>query len=139
MFAVLIRAHPRESAVWFFWKNFDYAAVMDSTGAIVSEMHQTLLKAFMRTYQQRYFRSTREVIDLVIAPLDGTACFKPGENTIQIHPALTPFSKLAKIAILHELIHSKLHKQGEPDEAEGQRFQAEVKKLLEAGAYKGLL
>ena len=50
------------------------------------------------------------------------------------------FIELAKIAILHELVHSKLHKQnGDPDEAEGQRFQAEIKRLLEAGAYKGLL
>lgn len=113
---------------------------MDSTGAIVSEMHQTLLKAFMRTYQQRYFRSIREVADLVVAPLDGPSCFIPDNNTIHVHPAVAPFSRLAKIAILHELIHSKLHKQnGDPDEAEGPRFQAEVKRLLEAGAYKGLL
>ena len=112
---------------------------MDSTGAIVSEMHQTLLKAFMRTYQQRYFRSTREVVDLVVVAFDGSARFVPEENKIHIHPSLAAFSKLAKIAILHELIHSKLHKQNEPDAAEGQRFQAEVKKLLEAGAYKGLL
>ena len=123
-----------------FQEKFDYAAVMDSTGAIVSEMHQTLLRAFMRTYQQRYFRSTREVADLVLVALDAPARFVPEENKIHVHPSVAPFSKLAKIAILHELIHSKLHKQnGDPDGAEGQRFQAEVKKLLEAGAYKGLL
>src|SRR5215472_592548 len=99
-------------------ENFDYAAVMDSTGAIVSEMHQTLLKAFMRTYQQRYFRSTREVADLVVVALDGAARFVPEENKIHVHPSVTSFSKLAKIAILHELIHSKLHKQnGDADDA----------------------
>jgi hypothetical protein len=113
---------------------------MDSTGALVSEMHEALLKAFMRTYQQRYFRSVRAVIDLVIAPLEGPARFVPEENKIQIHPSVAPFSKLAKIVILHELIHSKLHKQnGDADEAEGARFQVEIKRLLEAGAYKGLL
>ena len=113
---------------------------MDSTGAIVSEMHATLLKAFMRTYQQRYFRAVREVADLVIAPLDGPGSFMPADNTIHIHPSVAPFSRLAKIVILHELIHSKLHKQnGDADTAEGSRFQAEVKRLLEAGAYKGLL
>jgi hypothetical protein len=113
---------------------------MDSTGALVSEMHEGLLKAFMRAYQKRYFRSTTEVVDLVVSLLEGPSCFLPGKNTIQIHPSLAPFTKLSKIVILHELIHSKLFKEnGDPDEAEGQRFQTEVKKLLEAGAYKGLL
>ena len=113
---------------------------MDSTGALVSEMHEALLKAFMRTFQKRYFRSTPEVADLVIAPLDGPSRFLASENKIQIHPAVAPFPKLARIVILNALIHSKLHKQnGDQDEAEGPGFQAEVKKLLEAGAYKTLL
>jgi hypothetical protein len=114
--------------------------MVDSTGALVSEMHEALLKAFMRTFQKRYFRAMPEVADLIVAPLEDAASFLPNENKIQIHPALAPFPKLARIVILHELIHCKLYKEnGDADAAEGPRFQTEVKKLLEAGAYKGLL
>ena len=114
--------------------------MVDSTGALVSEMHEALLKAFMRTFQKRYFRTVPEVADLVVAPLEGAASFLANENKIQIHPAVAPFPKLARIVILNALVHCKLHKEnGNADEAEGPRFQAEIKKLLEAGAYKGLL
>lgn len=114
--------------------------MVDSTGALVSEMHEALLKAFMRTFQKRYFRAMPEIADLIVAPLDGPASFLPGENKIQIHPAVAPFPKLARIVILNALVHCKLHREnGDADPGEGPRFQNEVKKLLEAGAYKGLL
>ena len=114
--------------------------MVDSTGALVSEMHEALLKAFMRTFQKRYFRTTAEVADLVIAPLEGPATYLANENKVQVHPAVAPFPKLARIVILNALIHCKLFKEnGDADSAEGPRFQNEVKKLLEAGAYKGLL
>lgn len=124
-----------------FSLNFHYYPFMaDSTGALVSEMHEALLKAFMRTFQKRYFRTMPEVVDLAIAPLDGPSSFLAQENKIQIHPAVAPFPKLARIVILNALVHAKLHKEnGDADTAEGPRFQNEVKKLLEAGAYKGLL
>jgi hypothetical protein len=114
--------------------------MVDSTGALVSEMHEALLKAFMRTFQKRYFRTTPEVADLVIAPLEGPASYLADENKVQVHPAVAPFPKLARIVILNALIHCKLFKEnGDADTAEGPRYQNEVKKLLEAGAYKSLL
>ncbi|HLW54973.1 MAG TPA: hypothetical protein VKW06_19215 [Candidatus Angelobacter sp.] len=114
--------------------------MVDSTGALVSEMHEALLKAFMRTFQKRYFRAMPEVADLVVVQMEGPSSYQAEGNKIQIHPAVAPFPKLARIVILSALIHCKLHKEnGDQDVAEGPRFQNEIKKLLESGAYKGLL
>ena len=52
----------------------------------------------------------------------------------------SPFVKLCCILVLHELIHSSLCKEnGDPNERHGARFKAELKRLMDAGAYAKLL
>jgi hypothetical protein len=62
-------------------------------------------------------------------------------GTIYIDERVYTFQdKTTRILILHELIHWSLFQEnGDADENEGQRFQAEIQRLWSAGAYKNLL
>jgi hypothetical protein len=68
--------------------------------------------------------------------MDGPSCYVPQTNEIVLQSSLSKYPKLCRILILHELIHSRLyHENGDPDEAHGERFQAEIKRLWDSGAY----
>ena len=60
---------------------------------------------------------------------------------IHIAERITPFENMTKIALLHEMVHVKLHlanKRG-AGEDHGAAFRSEIKRLMEAGAYDSLL
>jgi hypothetical protein len=70
----------------------------------------------------------------------GPSVYFPEKILIAISERITPFHELAKIALLHEVIHVKLYAENEDaDEAHGKRFQAEMQRLIAAGAYNNLL
>jgi hypothetical protein len=72
----------------------------------------------------------------------GAACFDPTSMTIHIAERITPLENIAKVALLHEMIHVKLYVQDgikDAGEKRGATFKAEVKRLMDAGAYDGLL
>lgn len=67
------------------------------------------------------------------APLNGNN----GEyqaGTIRIDTTLQGSPKLAKIVMLHEMVHARY-----PLYGHGKKFQAEIDRLYAAGAYGGLL
>ncbi len=68
------------------------------------------------------------------------AAFDPTTMTIHISQHLARFHELAQIALLHEMVHVKLYSENnDPDAQHGQRFQAEIQRLKESGAYDRLL
>jgi len=98
-------------------------------------------------YQQRYFGDRKitiiaEVIDN--RSLKATACFSPtlpDGGAITVSSELMKFGSALKISLLHELIHANLHAAGkhDPDSDHGELFRAEVKRLMNMGAYDPLL
>lgn len=61
-----------------------------------------------------------------------------GSQTITVNEAFRGFTNTAIETLLHEMIHVKLVAQGYRGD-HGMRFQAEIVRLFEAGAYEGLL
>jgi hypothetical protein len=114
-----------------------------SSEAMGRELKETMVGHYFESYQRNFFQDVDPAATLKIeAPLDKTpACLWLPKGEIWINPAMVELSpKTCRIHLLHELIHHKLHfRDGDADAAEGERFQAEVKRLFEAGAYKGLL
>ena len=107
---------------------------------VLSEANSVTLKYMMRSYEKRYFTDVEPIADLEIENLDGPSCFYPDRRVIRIHPSVANFPKFCGILILHELIHSKLFQRDhDADVAEGERFQAQVGRLWEQGAYAKLL
>ena len=106
---------------------------------IWGEANKTVLTSRLRAYEQKYFASVAPVVGLELARIMGPAGLLP-TRIIQINPVVASFSKLCGVLLLHELIHHKLMlEDGDPDEEEGARFQAEVARLWEVGAYRNLL
>jgi hypothetical protein len=104
------------------------------------ESDETVLTARLRGYERKYFAGLDAVESLELSKISGPSCLSASSRVIHINPAVAPFSKMCGILILHELIHHKLlMENGDPDEAEKDRFQAEVLRLWERGAYKELL
>jgi hypothetical protein len=112
----------------------------ESSGeALTTETHEAFLRGFLRSFESRYFAGVLPVEDLSLQapPEGGPACLYL--NVVRIDPGVAPFYKLCKILILHELIHHKLLiSDGDADENEGERFQAEVERLQNEGAYARL-
>jgi hypothetical protein len=97
--------------------------------------------AWADAYQKAYFPQHNPEIHIeVVDDAGGPACFVRSTKTIYIEKAATVSEKFSRIALLHEIIHINLIEDGgDPDEGHGVRFQAEVRRLFEAGAYKKLL
>lgn len=103
------------------------------------ESSAEVLKHQMRIFEVRYFSGIPPVADLEVGDVEGPAMLTP-ERIIRISPSAASWSKIRQVLVLHELIHHALwQRDGNPDEDEGARFQAEVERLWEAGAYKNLL
>lgn len=98
-------------------------------------------------YQQRYFGNRKiTIIAEVISnrSLKATACFSPtlpDGGAICVSSELMKFNSALRISVLHELIHANLHASGDhdPDNDHGELFKAEVKRLMNIGAYDLLL
>jgi hypothetical protein len=101
------------------------------------------LSAWANAFQQEYFP---ECVPNVLVAVNtntnfgGTAAFEPNSMTIHISERVTPLENVAKICLLHEMVHVKLYTENkDADEAHGIRFKAEIKRLIEAGAYDNLV
>ena len=102
---------------------------------------------WMGEYQQRYFADRKITIIAEVlsnSSLKATACFSPtlpDGGAISVSSELMKFSSALRISLLHELIHANLHASGkhDPDDDHGELFKAEVKRLMNMGAYDPLL
>ncbi|HZD75650.1 MAG TPA: hypothetical protein VE218_01510 [Acidobacteriaceae bacterium] len=100
--------------------------------------NELIMRFCMRRVEQRYFAGAPSVTDLRVVDMRDPARMKDG--VIEISSTAARWPKMRQVLILHELIHNALfHRFGDPDHEEGERFQAEVKRLWDAGAYKNLL
>lgn len=94
------------------------------------------LRRWFRHYNRAYFggRLPRNA-ELSWTPIEqcwGQCCGEPPE--IQLSPACGVDSRLARMTLLHEMVHLSLY----PYLAHGPRFEAEMQRLAIAGAMKGL-
>lgn len=106
----------------------------------LTEHGHLLPETILRGYESRYFADSVPVQNIRVVQMDNAACYLLAEDCLCISDAVVRSWKLIRILILHELIHRKLLAQnGDPDREEGERFQVEVKRLWEAGAYRKLL
>ena len=102
---------------------------------------------WMSEYQQKYFEDREITISVAIAQkneLGGTACFGAATENggiVSVSKELLPFGKCLKIVLLHEMIHANLHVTGkhDPENHHDESFKAEVKRLMNEGAYDSLL
>ena len=99
------------------------------------------LMAIIHYYQETYFSDAKPIPSAeFIDDLDGPSRLFPQINKIEVKRCFSPFPKLCRLLVLHELIHNKLYKKhGAPQEDNGEEFQAEVKRLWDGGAYVDLL
>ena len=102
---------------------------------------------WLSEFQEKYFGDRK--ITIVVAAVEkrdlhGGGCFGAAMSDggqITLSKELLPFGKCLKIVLLHELIHANLHITGkhDPKNDHGESFKAEVKRLMNAGAYDSLL
>lgn len=118
---------------------------MDEHGNIVKEPATSDdLTLWATALQAKYFpgfdaSEMQVAVDVEPHPR-GPSVYFPEKNLIAISERITPFHELAKIALLHEMIHVKLYAENkDADEAHGERFQAEMQRLIAEGAYNNLL
>lgn len=103
------------------------------------------LCAWANEYDLKYFDGlvAKQEPGIDIAIIDntgGTACFMPENRTAYVEKAITGSEKFCRIVMLHELVHVKLFvTTGDPGEAHGPIFRAEIERLWDAGAYDNLL
>ena len=111
----------------------------DPMRSVHEENSAELLRFFLLLAQDKYFPSVPYVADIEIVDDLHPACLTPS-NVIQLSRNVILSQKMCKVLILHELIHHALRAvTGDPDEAEGAVFQAQVDRLWNEGAYRGLL
>ena len=101
---------------------------------------------WLAEYQKLYFDDLELTISVVLlknSELKGTAGFCPSYprmGSILLSSELLEFNCAMRISILHELIHANLFvEKGDPDGAHGERFKAEVKRLVALGVYDSLV
>jgi hypothetical protein len=113
---------------------------------MAEEMVQFTLRAQVRALAKQYFPTMKKVPNLLVIPeadndRHGPAWLNALAETIYIDERVSTFQeKTTPILILHELIHWSLFQEnGDPDEGEAERFQAELTRIKKLGAYTGLL
>jgi hypothetical protein len=101
------------------------------------------LATWANVFQQMYFPGCEPNITITVnmnPKFGGAAAFDPTTMTIHVAERITPLENLAKICLLHEMIHVKLYAENrDADENHGRRFKAEIDRLTRAGAYDALL
>jgi SprT-like family len=94
-------------------------------------------------FQQKYFSDCNPNVTVAVntnPKFMGAAAFDPTTMTIHISERVTPLESVAKVCLLHEMVHIKLFMENkDPDEKHARRFRAEIKRLMLAGAYDRLL
>jgi hypothetical protein len=92
------------------------------------------LRRYFNLFNRKYFNNeVPHGTSVIWAPLNGNnGEYQAGVIRIDIPLQGTP--KMAKIILLHEMIHA--HR---PRANHGRVFQAEIRRLFEAGAYRRLL
>jgi len=99
------------------------------------------LMAIIHYSQETYFSDTKPISSAeFIDDLEGPSRVLPQIDKIEIKRCFSPFPKLCRLLVLHELIHNKLYKKhGAAQKDTGEEFQAEVKRLWGSDAYVDLL
>lgn len=117
---------------------------IDENGEMVREPITTdELCHFANAFQRAYFPMSDPDVDVCLCNEPGflkAAAFDHTQKTIFISERLAAFHELAKVALLHELIHVNLFTDnGDVDKEHGERFIAEIRRLRDMGAYDPLL
>jgi hypothetical protein len=114
----------------------------DPFDSIEQEQEGVLANNYLRSFEKRYFADVAPVsaVEFVNDPTFASR-YHVSTKSIQINAGVARFPRLVQFLILHELIHHKLFMQnaGYAAKPYGTPFQEEVKKMLERGAYDGLL
>jgi hypothetical protein len=99
------------------------------------------LMAIIQYCQETYFPDARPISSAeFIDDLDGPSRLLPQIDKVEVKRCLSPFQKLCRLLVLHELIHNKLFRMhGAPQEDTGEEFRAEVNRLWDVDAYVDLL
>lgn len=99
-----------------------------------------VLQTQLNTLKTMYFQDLSD-LEVEVADLAAPGQLDAETAQIFIDRRIASFQeKTTQIVFLHELIHYKLFKEnGDADDAEGERFEAEVRRLWDAGAYIKLL
>lgn len=71
--------------------------------------------------------------------LEGMFGIHAGKAMILLHPRLAPDREALTRALAHEMVHAYLHTIGESTTSHGPRFQAELKRLANEGAFVGIV
>jgi hypothetical protein len=126
----------RGKAYYFIMNGFDD----DPFGSVNEQSAEELLREYMRWAEGKFFSDCPyPVVDLEIVDGPDPATFSTN-RTIQLSKNIVLAQKMCKVLILHELIHNYLlQTKGDADSDEGPKFQAQVKRLWEKGAYHRLL
>jgi|ERR1700683_326898 len=112
------------------------------------------LRYWFHRYNRLYFYNNLPVVDICYAlptqmgddgPYKGEELmgeFAPGQDylcrpchSIKINWDTRRFATSVRQTILHEMVHSKVH----PVRGHGEIFKREIRRLIKAGAYEGLL
>lgn len=95
------------------------------------------LKRLYNKYNRLYFEGSLPNAVVwwePVASAYATCAFENGVCKIRINPALYGWSATAKMTLLHEMVHAKLH----PDTSHGDIFNAEMLRLAYAGAFNDI-
>ena len=117
----------------------------DDMNLVKAPMSKEDLSMWANFYQKKYFPNAAPAVTITVNTNDkfqGAACFDPTDMIIHVAERITPFENLAKIVLLHEMIHVNLHHgmgDGEEGDHHGEQFKTEIKRLMTAGAYDNLL
>lgn len=113
---------------------------------MAEDLVQFNLRIQVVSLAKRYFPKLKKVPNLLVVQDTGEDEHGPAwlnalTGTIYIDERVSTFQeKTTKILMLHELIHWSLFEDNEdPDEGEGERFQAELSRIKRLEAYTGLL
>ena len=113
---------------------------------MAEDMVQFTLRIQLRELSKQYFPTMKKLPSLLVVPEadnngHGPAWLNALAETVYIDERVSTFlEKTTRILILHELIHwSNFQENGDPDEGETERFQAELTRIKKLGAYTGLL
>ena len=102
--------------------------------------HKDVLQFNLCSLKHKYFEEQAEIALKIDKDKTSMGCYLPSTDTIVLDPGIVAQVKTCQIVMLHELVHRKLYKEnGDADEEHGERFQTEIRRLFELGAYRALL
>lgn len=107
------------------------------------DSNEAVLTYQMRAFEHTYFAFPNlPPVSALKVLKDETSAgyYVPEQNLIVLSSLIARFAKVCHPIILHELIHHKLYCENrDPDKDEGVRFEAEIQRLWDAGAYRKML